>query len=221
MRIVILLGPPGAGKGTQAVVLAEHLGLPHVATGDLFRAAVRERTALGLVAQGYMSRGELVPDGLAVQILMERLAEPDAGEGVVLDGFPRTRSQAETLDRELRTRGGEIDLAILIEVPADVLVRRMSDRWICSAEGHVFNQETNAPATPGVCDVDGSALVQREDDRPEVVRTRLERQLGALDEVVDYYRARGVLRVVDGRDDIATVSTRVLAATDALVSGSR
>jgi adenylate kinase len=97
----------------------------------------------------------------------------------------------------------------------------MSDRWICSAEGHVFNQETNAPATPGVCDVDGSALVQREDDRPEVVRTRLERQLGALDEVVDYYRARGVLRVVDGRDDIATVSTRVLAATDALVSGSR
>jgi adenylate kinase len=221
VRIVILLGPPGAGKGTQAVVLAEHLGLPHVATGDLFRAAVRERTALGLVAQGYMSRGELVPDGLAVQILMERLAEPDAGEGVVLDGFPRTRSQAETLDRELRTRGGEIDLAILIEVPADVLVRRMSDRWICSAEGHVFNQETNAPATPGVCDVDGSALVQREDDRPEVVRTRLERQLGALDEVVDYYRARGVLRVVDGRDDIATVSTRVLAATDALVSGSR
>lgn len=221
MRIVVLLGPPGAGKGTQAVVLSERLGLPHVATGDLFRAAVREGTPLGLEAQGYMGRGELVPDELAVQILMERIAEPDASEGVILDGFPRTRSQAETLDRQLLATGGEVELAVLIEVPVEDLVRRMSDRWICSAEGHVYNQATNAPARAGVCDVDGSELIQREDDRPDVVRARLERQLDALHDVVEHYRGRGVLHVVDGRDGIATVSDRVLAAVESLVSRSR
>ncbi len=221
MRIVVLLGPPGAGKGTQAVVLSERLDLPHVATGDLFRAAVREGTPLGLEAQGYMGRGELVPDELAVQLLMERISEPDASKGVILDGFPRTRAQAETLDRQLLASGGTVELAVLIEVPAEDLVRRMSDRWICSAAGHVYNQATNASARPGVCDVDGSELIQREDDRPDVVRARLERQLDALHEVVDHYRGRGVLRVVDGRDGIATVSDRVLAAVESLVSRSR
>lgn len=212
MRIIVLLGAPGAGKGTQAAVLAGRLGLPHVATGDLFRAAVREGTPLGVEAQRYMARGELVPDRLAARLLMERLDQPDATGGVILDGFPRTRAQAEVLDGELGSRGGAIDLVLLIEVPVEELVERMSGRWICRLEGHVFNVTTNAPSRPGICDVDGSELIQRDDDRPAVVRARLDQQLGALGEVIDHYTTRGVLRTVDGRGDIAAVTERLLDA---------
>lgn len=212
MRLVVLLGPPGAGKGTQAVRLAERLGLIHVATGDLFRAEVRDGTSIGLRAKAYMDRGELVPDDVVIDMLRTRLGRPDAGAGVVLDGFPRTRGQAEALDRALADGRAQLECALLIAVEDEVLVRRLSGRWICEAAGHVYNESSNPPAVAGRCDVDGSALVQRDDDRPETVRARLASQLDALDEVVDHYRRRGLLRQVDGDRPIDVVSDSLLDA---------
>ncbi len=220
MRLVVLLGPPGAGKGTQAVLLAERLGLIHVATGDLFRTEVREATAIGLQAKAFMDRGELVPDAIVIDMLRARLARPDAQAGVVLDGFPRTRGQAEALDRALAADGARLGCALLIAVQDDVLVRRLSGRWICEAAGHVYNESSNPPREPGRCDVDGSRLVQRDDDRPETVRARLASQLGALDEVVEHYRQRGLLRQVDGDQPIDAVSSSLLDAI-AATSGGR
>ena len=212
MRIVVLLGPPGAGKGTQAQVLAGRLALPWIATGDLFRAAVSDGTALGAEAKTYMDRGALVPDGITVRMLLERLAAPDAAGGAVLDGFPRTRAQAEALDAALDERGVRVEVALLIDVPAGDLLGRLSGRWLCSAAGHPYHVTAAPPRVPGVCDVDGSPLVQRDDDRPEVVRARLEKQLGALEEVVDHYRESGLLCTVDGRGPIAGVSAALLDA---------
>ena len=214
MRIVVLLGAPGAGKGTQAQVLARHLVLPWIATGDLFRAAVRDGTAIGAEAKTYMDRGALVPDGITVRMLLERLALPDAARGAVLDGFPRTRSQAEALDAALDECGVRVDACLLIEVPEADLLDRLSGRWLCSAAGHPYHVIADPPRIPGICDVDGSPLVQRDDDRPEVVRARLEKQLGALREVVDHYRAAGLLRAVDGRQAISGVSAALLDALE-------
>jgi adenylate kinase len=214
MRILVLLGAPGAGKGTQAHVLARHLGLPRVATGDLFRAAARDGSPLGLSARGYMERGELVPDELTVGMLLERLDAPDAERGAILDGFPRTRSQAEALDRALADDGTAVDEALLVEVPADELLQRLTGRWLCSAAGHTYHETAYPPRVPGICDIDGSALIQRDDDRPEIVQARLEKQLGALADVVDHYRAAGVLQTVDGRRPIAAVTNDLLDAIE-------
>lgn len=214
MRILVLLGAPGAGKGTQAMILAQRLGLPHVATGDLFRAAVRAGTALGREAQRYMERGELVPDAITVDMLIERIDRPDAREGVILDGFPRSRNQAEALEAALLVRGVEVERALLVDVPAEDLVGRLSGRWVCRLAGHPFHIITNPPRIPGICDVDGSPLEQREDDRPEVVRARLARQLPPMQSVVEHYRARGVLRTVDGRQPIENVTRDLLAAVE-------
>ncbi|MDA8236706.1 MAG: adenylate kinase [Chloroflexi bacterium] len=210
MRVLVLLGAPGAGKGTQAHILARHLGLPRVATGDLFRAAVREGTPLGTAAQAYMERGELVPDEITVGMLLERLAADDAARGAILDGFPRTRSQAAALDRALAERGAAVEAALYVDVPADELLARLSGRWLCEAAGHTYHETAYPPRVPGICDVDGSRLVQRDDDRPEVVRARLEKQLGALAEVVEHYRAAGILQAVDGRRPIAAVTNDLL-----------
>ena len=210
MRVLVLLGAPGAGKGTQAHVLARHLGLPRVATGDLFRAALREGAPLGLAAREYMDRGELVPDEIVVGMLLDRLAAPDAERGVILDGFPRTRAQAEALDRALAERGEKVDAALLVDVPADELLRRLSGRWLCEAAGHTYHETAYPPRVAGICDICGSRLVQRDDDRPEVVRARLENQLGALQDVVDHYRDAGLLQVVDGRRPIAAVTSDLL-----------
>jgi adenylate kinase len=210
MRVFVLLGAPGAGKGTQAHVLARHLGLPRVATGDLFRAAVRAGSPLGLRAREYMERGELVPDEVTVAMLLERLAAPDAARGMILDGFPRTRSQAIALDEALAARDATVEAALLVDVPAEELLQRLSGRWLCEAAGHTYHETAYPPRVPGVCDICGSRLVQREDDKPEVVRARLEKQLGALQEVVDHYRAAGLLQVVDGRRPIAAVSNDLL-----------
>jgi adenylate kinase len=211
-RVVVLLGAPGAGKGTQAQILAERLGLAHVATGDLFRAAVRDGTPLGLVARGYMDRGELVPDSVTIEMLLERLARPDAAAGILLDGFPRSVPQAEVLDRALAERGGRVDVAPLIEVPEPELVARLGGRWICRAQGHPYHLQGKPPKRAGICDVDGSELYQRDDDKPETVKARLRQQLGTLDQVVDYYRDRGVLARVDGTTGIENVTTALLAA---------
>lgn len=212
MRIVVLLGPPGAGKGTQAASLAADLGLAHVATGDLFRANVAAGTELGRLARGYMDRGELVPDDVTLAMLLARLAEPDAAAGAVLDGFPRTRAQAEALDRALAEQGQRVDAALLLEVPEDVLVARLAERWICEAAGHIYSRSSRPPRVEGRCDVDGSRLVQRADDRPETVRARLARQLGPLAEVVDHYERTGVLRRVDGTRSIEAVGAALRAA---------
>jgi adenylate kinase len=214
MRILVLLGAPGAGKGTQAHVLARHLGLPRVATGDLFRAAARDGTPLGIAAQAYMERGELVPDEITIGMLLERLEAPDAGRGVILDGFPRNRPQADALDRALADRGAAVEAALLVDVPADELLRRLTGRWLCSAAGHTYHETAYPPRVPGVCDIDGSALVQRDDDRPEIVQARLHKQLGALADVVEHYRSAGVLRTVDGRRAIAAVTNDLLDAIE-------
>lgn len=214
MTVLVLLGAPGAGKGTQAAILTERLGLPHVATGDLFRAAVRDGSAVGLEARRYMERGQLVPDDITFRMLMGRLAEDDAAGGVILDGFPRNRAQARTLDDALRADGRQVDHALLIEVPAEVLVERLSGRWICEVAGHVYNEHTNPPETPGVCDLDGSPLVQRADDRTETIRARLALQLEGLRDVVAHYAESGVLRRIDGQRPIDDVSADLLAVFD-------
>ncbi len=210
--VVVLLGAPGAGKGTQAQILSERLGLAHVATGDLFRAAVRDGTPLGLTAKGYMDRGELVPDSVTIDMLFERLARPDAAKGILLDGFPRNTAQAEVLDRALAERGGKVDVAPYIEVPEADLVARLGGRWICRAQGHPYHEQTRKPLVPGVCDVDGSELYQRTDDQPATVQARLRQQLGALDQVVGHYRGHGVLSTVDGSQPIDRVTDGLLAA---------
>ena len=214
MTVVVLLGAPGAGKGTQAPVLADRLGVPILASGDLLRAAVAARTPLGAAADRYMSRGQLVPDDTIVDIFLERLAADDARGGAILDGFPRTRAQAEALDRALAERGNKVDLALYVDVPEEDLVARLASRRICSANGHVYNIASNPPQQPGVCDLDSSHLVQREDDREETVRARMAQQIPPLKEVVDHYRTTGVLRAVDGRRPIDEVTAELLAATN-------
>jgi adenylate kinase len=214
MTVVVLLGAPGAGKGTQAPVLSTRLGVPVLASGDLLRAAVAARTPLGGVADRYMSRGQLVPDETIVDIFLERLAADDASRGAILDGFPRTRGQAEALDKALEAGGRRVDLALFIDVPEEDLVDRMASRRICAANGHVYNIASNPPAVPGVCDLDGSELVQRVDDREGTVRERMTQQIPPLRDVVDHYRATGVLRTVDGLRTIDEVTAGLLAATD-------
>ncbi len=159
-----------------------------------------------------MERGELVPDELTVRMLLARLAEPDAAGGAILDGFPRSRAQAEALDDALAQDGAAVESALSIDVPADELLVRLSGRWLCRASGHTYHAVAAPPRVAGVCDVDGSPLYQRDDDRPEVVRARLENQLSALDEVVDHYRRRGIFRSVDGRRTIGDVTTDLIAA---------
>ena len=215
MTVVVLLGAPGAGKGTQADILADKLGIPHVATGDLFRTAVRDGSPVGLEARRYMERGQLVPDEITIRMLLDRLTAPDATDGVILDGFPRNRAQAEALDLALAERGSNVDRAVNIDVPTDELVRRLSGRWVCRESGHVYNETTNPPAVPGRCDLDGSPLVQREDDKAQTIRARLTQQLASLGQVVDFYDQAGLLRVVDGVQPIEAVTADLLSAIDA------
>ncbi|HKG55963.1 MAG TPA: adenylate kinase [Candidatus Limnocylindrales bacterium] len=214
MTVIVLLGAPGAGKGTQAQVLRERLDMPHIATGDLFREAFRLGTAIGREARRYMDRGQLVPDEITIRMLLDRLDEADATTGAILDGFPRTRAQAEALDAALAERGAKVDRALLIDVPADDLIRRMAGRWICEQSGHVYHATANPPRVPGRCDIDGSALIQRADDEVETVRARFAEQLGALTDVIEYYRGRGILRTVDGRQSIRDVTAALLAELD-------
>ena len=214
MTVVVLLGAPGAGKGTQAPVLAKALRVPVLASGDLLRAAVTGGTRLGREADRYMSRGQLVPDETIVGVFLDRLEEADAHDGAILDGFPRTRIQAEALDRALAEAGRRVDRTIFIDVPTEDLVRRMANRRICTASGHVYNLASNPPQIEGVCDVDGSEIVQRPDDEEATVRARMMEQIPPLLEVVEHYGDQGVLQTVDGREPISDVSGRMLRALD-------
>ncbi len=210
--VIVLLGPPGAGKGTQAPILAERLGVPILASGDLLRAVARSDSDLGREVDAIMRSGALVPDATTVRIFLERLAAPDARAGAILDGFPRTAAQARALDEALAAEGSRVDAAVLIDVPEDELVGRMADRVICRAAGHPYNLRTRPPLVAGICDIDGSALYQRADDQEATVRARLAKQLAPLAEVVAYYRAAGILTSVDGRQPIQAVTEQVLSA---------
>src|SRR4051812_2495879 len=216
MTVVVLLGAPGAGKGTQAPRLAERLGVPILASGALLRSAVANRTPLGREADRYMSRGQLVPDETIVRVFLDRLEASDAAGGAILDGFPRTRIQAEALDKALAEAGRRVDRAIYIDVPAEELVQRMANRRICAANGHVYNLASNPPLVDSVCDLDGSPIAQRPDDEEMTVRARMTEQIPPLLEVVDHYRTAGVLATVDGRSSIEDVSLHVLEVADAI-----
>lgn len=208
----MMVGAPGAGKGTQAAMLARHLGLPHVASGELFRAAAREDTPLGRQAAADMARGALVSDEIVISLMLERLARPDAAAGAILDGFPRTRTQAEALDAALGVRGARVSSALYVGVGEDELLRRLSGRWLCRAEGHPYHAADHPPVEAGICDVDGSELYQRDDDRPATVHARLERQLAPMYEVVDHYTRLGVLVAIDGEQSIEAVTQALLRA---------
>ncbi len=206
---VVFLGPPGAGKGTQARLLAEGEGVPHVATGDLFRAAVASGTELGRRVAGFLQAGRLVPDEVTVAVVAERLARDDCKAGFVLDGFPRTVAQAEALEEVLRERGWLLDAVLALEVSAAEVVRRLAGRRVCSVCGANYHVEFRPPARAGVCDACGGALVQRPDDREETIRVRLSVYRQEAEPVVDHYRQQGLLRVVDGDRPAAEVAREV------------
>jgi len=215
MTLIVLLGAPGAGKGTQAAVLRDRLRIPHIATGDLFRSAIRDGTPVGLEAKAFMDAGQLVPDDVTIRMLEERLAKPDAAEGAILDGFPRTAVQAAALDAFLAERGDRVDAALLIDVPPEDLVARLAGRWICQRAGHPYHVSMNPPKVAGICDIDGSPLIQRADDTPNTIRARLASQLDDLNAVVEHYRETGAIRTVDGLQPIDEVSSRLIEAVEA------
>jgi len=195
---LILFGPPGAGKGTQAVRLQEDFRLPYVATGDILRAAVKDGSQLGLKAKGFMDAGELVPDELVIDLIVDRIGEGDARDGFILDGFPRTRAQADALGEAFDKLSRRITAVLLFDVPDDDLVRRISGRRVSVKTGRVYHVESDPPKHEGHCDVDGSRLVQRDDDKPEVVEKRLEVYHAETEPLVAYYDERGLLRRIDG-----------------------
>ncbi len=216
--ILILLGAPGAGKGTQAVSLAEELGLLHLSTGDMFRYHLAQRTALGLEAEGHMARGDLVPDDVVIGMVRERLTEPDAAAGVVLDGFPRTVAQAEALDSLASELSLPLPWALAIEVERDDVVARLTGRRVCRGAGHPYHVEFRPPRVPGICDIDGSELYQRADDTVETVTRRLEVYEEETAPVLDYYDARHRLVRVDGSGGPDAVGARLRAAVHGLGS---
>ncbi len=208
---IVLLGPPGAGKGTQAEVISDSLKLAHISSGDIFRENLKNETELGKLAQGYMNRGELVPDDVTIAMIRERLTRPDCANGAVLDGFPRTPAQATALEGMLKELDGTVRSVPYINVPSEVLVARLSGRWTCQ-QGHVYHVVFNPPQVTGKCDVDGMELYQREDDQPATVERRIRVYLEQTSPLIEYYRERGLLREVDGTQAIDQVTADLLAA---------
>ena len=206
---LVLLGPPGSGKGTQGERLNEDLRLPYYATGDILRAAVKEETELGRTAKGYMDAGDLVPDEVIVGVIVEALESAEARDGFILDGFPRTTPQAEALDAKLSELGRAVNAVLLIDVSDDEVVRRLGGRRTCEAGGHVFHVDFNPPKQEGVCDIDGSPLIIRDDDKPEVIRKRLATYHEKTEPLVDYYDSRSVLRRIDGAQEPDTVEAEI------------
>ena len=220
MLNLIFLGPPGAGKGTQAQRLTQRYGIPQLSTGDILRRAVAEGTTLGKQAKALMDAGKLVPDQVVNGIVDEALARPEAQRGFLLDGYPRTVVQATALDEMLARRGRKIDYVLNIEVPTEVLVDRLSGRLSCPKDGSVYHLRANPPRRPGICDKDGTALVQRPDDKPEAVRRRLAEYADKTSLLTGYYKARGVVRNIDGVGTPDEVEGRIVSALrDNLTTG--
>jgi adenylate kinase len=208
---LILLGPPGSGKGTQGERLQEDFRLPYYATGDILRTAVKEGTEVGKQAKGYMDRGDLVPDEVIIGVIAERLQGEEASDGFILDGFPRTVPQSEALDAKMEELRREITAAILIDVSEDEALRRLGGRRTCEAEGHVFHVEFNPPEKDGVCDIDGSKLIIRDDDKPELIKNRLAQYREKTEPLIDYYEERGILNHVKGEASPDEVEERIHA----------
>jgi adenylate kinase len=206
---LILLGPPGSGKGTQGERLQEDFRLPYFATGDILRAAVRDGTDIGKQAKEYMDRGDLVPDEVIIGVIAERLQRDEAADGFILDGFPRTVPQAEALDARMKELHREMTAAVLFEVSEDEVVRRLGGRRTCEAEGHVFHVEFNPPKEEGVCDIDGSKLIVRDDDKPEVIKHRLEQYREKTEPLIDHYEDRGILHRIPGEVPPDEVEERI------------
>jgi adenylate kinase len=208
---LILLGLPGAGKGTQAALLSQERSLAHITSGGLFRDNITRGTELGRKAKSYVDQGLLVPNEITVGMILERIAQPDAARGFILDGFPRNVEQAQALDEALAGGGRAIDRAVYVAVSEDELVRRLAGRWNCMKCGAVYHEQSNPPATAGVCDQCSAELTQREDDHPDVVRTRLQVNAKEIGPLLDYYRKGGKLSEVDGERDPAAVIADVLS----------
>ncbi len=209
---IILFGAQGSGKGTQADRLAEALNIPHVASGDLFRDAIKEESELGLKAKEYIDQGRLVPDDLTVKMVLDRIQQPDCANGVLLDGFPRTIAQAHALDEGLVATGRHIDVAVYLNVPRDILLSRLSGRYICRAHQHAYNINTNPPKVAGKCDKDGSELYQRSDDSGDAVQRRLDIFFNETIRLLDYYRPQQKLSEVNGNQGIEQVQQDLVRA---------
>jgi adenylate kinase len=209
---IVLLGPPGAGKGTQAKVLAAKLKLPHISSGDIFRENIKNDTELGTLAQIFMQKGELVPDDLTIAMIRERFSRPDCVNGAILDGFPRTPAQADALEAMLSGFGGRVNLVPFITAPEDVLIERLAGRWTCRATGHIFHEKFNLPQKVGICDIDGSELYQRDDDKAETVVHRIEVYLNQTTPLIEYYKNLGILVEINGFMPITQVSKQLMSA---------
>jgi adenylate kinase len=207
---IIMLGAPGAGKGTQAKMIADKFNIPHISTGDIFRANIKNGTELGKKAKEYMDKGQLVPDELTVEILLDRVASDDCKNGYVLDGFPRTIPQADVLDKELTKLGDKVDFAINVDVPDENIVRRMSGRRACLKCGATYHIEHIPPKQEGICDKCGSELVQRDDDKPETVQNRLSVYHEQTQPLIDYYDKKNILKSVDGTKDMQEVFSDIV-----------
>ena len=217
MMRIVLLGPPGSGKGVQASELQRRLGIPHIASGDLLRAHVRDHTPLGQRAAPFMNRGDLVPDDLTLDIMAARLSDPDAQQGYLLDGFPRTLPQAQELERRLAGAGQRLDAVIFLRVPEQELLRRLSGRRTCPNCNAIYHINTMPPQTPDICDKCGARLIQRQDERPEVVRNRLRVYAEQTQPLLDYYQDKGMLHEMDGTRGVDPV----LAEIATIVEGAR
>jgi len=209
---IVLLGPPGVGKGTQAKILSEESGLAHISSGDLFRENLKNQTELGKLAQTYMTKGELVPDDVTIAMIRERLSRPDCKAGAILDGFPRTPAQADALENMLHEFGGQVNAVPFITAADNILVERLSGRWTCRANGHIFNEKFNPPKETGKCDFDGSELYQRDDDKVETVKRRIDVYLDQTSPLIAYYRDHGKLVEIDGTQPIEQVTQDLLSA---------
>jgi adenylate kinase len=209
---IVMLGPPGVGKGTQAKILSEKTGLAHISSGDLFRENLKNQTELGKLAQTYMTKGELVPDDVTVAMIKDRLTRSDCEAGAILDGFPRTPAQANALEVMLQDFDGSVDRVPFIAAGEEILIARLTGRWTCRAEGHVFNEKTNPPKVAGKCDFDGSELYQRDDDRAETVKNRIQVYFNQTAPLISYYRDHGKLVEIDGAQAIDLVTDDLLAA---------
>jgi adenylate kinase len=211
LTYIVLLGPPGAGKGTQSKVLETKLELPHISTGDIFRENIKNGTPLGKLADAYISKGNLAPDDVTIAMLRERFTQPDCKNGAILDGFPRTPTQADELEGLLNSFGGQVNFVLLITAPVESLVERLAGRWTCKAQGHVFHECFNPPRVKGICDIDGSELYQRDDDKAETVLNRIQIYQNQTAPLIQYYQERGLLIEINGIESIDDVSTQVMS----------
>jgi len=211
---IVMLGPPGVGKGTQAKILAEKTGLAHISSGDLFRENIKNQTELGQLAQSVMNKGELVPDDVTIAMIRERLSRPDCQAGAILDGFPRTPAQADALKQMLVEFDGDVNHVPFINAVDEVLITRLSGRWTCRANGHVFHATFNPPQKDGICDLDGSELYQRDDDKVETVTRRIQVYAEQTAPLIAYYRKAGKLIEIDGAKPIEQVTTALVKALE-------